>query len=433
MSTHEPAGNPKVLGISFAAFSLGFGIWGMFSALGPFLIRWYGYSPGQALMLAAMPPLFATIVSVPLGALTDRYGGRKVFTGVLVALLVPLLAAPFVDSYAVFLVLGMLLGLGGASFVVGNAHVSSWYPQSRQGTALGIFALGNIGITIGMIGVPFLINHVLGGPGGDAAMQPKIVVAGIEGWRLVFLVFALPTLVMALIYWTMTSDPPARNKKQLSIAEIVAVYRSGSRVWLVVFLYWVSFGTLTFFSAFTPTYLADRWHVDGSEASMVYTALIVMFVAVMRPVGGWLSDRHDPIRLLGGFFGVMACFVAVMVMEISFPVQITAMLALALLSGAAAAAVVKLIPTYFPGVVGTVSGLAKAAGAACGFVMCSLMAFGQHMFGDYRIGFLVWAAMNVCAFLVASRPALWRVRKPAVREDPFHDQAPLLVPRAAKS
>lgn len=432
MNAHEPAGNLKVLGISLASFSLGFGIWGMFAALGPFLIRWYGYSPGQALMLAAMPPLFATIVSVPLGALTDRYGGRKVFTGVLAALVVPLLAAPFVDSYAAFLVLGMLLGLGGASFVVGNAHVSSWYPQSRQGTALGIFALGNIGITIGMIGVPFLINHVLGGPGGGTEMQSKIVVAGIGGWRLVFLVFALPTLVMALIYWTMTSDPPVRNKKRLSMAEILGICRSGSRVWLVVFLYWVSFGTLTFFSAFTPTYLSDRWHVDGSESSMIYTSLIVVFVAVMRPVGGWLSDRHDPIRLLGGFFGIMACLVAVMVMEISFPVQITAMMVLASLSGAAAAAVVKLIPTYFPGVVGTVSGLAKAAGAACGFVMCSLMALGQQVFGDYRIGFFVWAAMNICAFLVVSRPALWRVRGSAVREEPIHDQGELALPLPAK-
>lgn len=89
------------------------------------------FSPSQTLFLAAMPPLFATIVSIPLGVATDRYGGRRVLTILLFTLLIPLIAALFADSYFMFLILGMMLGLGGASFVVGNAHVSVWYPQAK--------------------------------------------------------------------------------------------------------------------------------------------------------------------------------------------------------------------------------------------------------------------------------------------------------------
>ena len=128
-SSWEPTGNPRVLSIASIAFSLGFGIWAMFSALGPFLIVWYGYTASQALFLSAMPPLFAALVSIPLGVAADKYGGRKVFTILLLVLLIPLIAAPFVDNYYVFLVLGMLRGLGGASFIVGNTHISAWYPQ----------------------------------------------------------------------------------------------------------------------------------------------------------------------------------------------------------------------------------------------------------------------------------------------------------------
>ncbi|MDE2373513.1 MAG: MFS transporter, partial [Hyphomicrobiales bacterium] len=171
----EPPGNPRVLCISLLAFALGFAIWGMFSALAPFLIKWYNFSSTQVLVLAAMEPFFAAAVSIPLGILTDKFGGRKVFTFLLLSLTIPLFFGLFADGYYSFLLLGTLLGLGGASFVVGNAHVSSWYPKSKQGTALGIFALGNIGITVGMMAVALWITHVQGGSSEGYA----------PGWRLI--------------------------------------------------------------------------------------------------------------------------------------------------------------------------------------------------------------------------------------------------------
>lgn len=404
----EPPGNSRVLWIAFAAFSLGFGIWGMFSALGPFLIDWYKFSPSQTLFLAAMPPLFATIVSIPLGVATDRYGGRRVFTILLFTLLIPLIAALFADSYFRFLLLGMMLGLGGASFVVGNAHVSVWYPQAKQGTALGIFALGNIGIVLGMVFVPLLIT-VLGGPGGNTEFPPKVSIGPLAGWRIIFLIFAVPTLIMGIIYWTMTSEPPTRDR-ELSLGQIAGVYKSGSLVWIIAYLYWTSFGTLTFFSAFTPTYLVDRWEIDGTKASMIYTSCMVVFVAIMRPFGGWLSDRFNPRTLLTYFFGLSLVFASVLVAETSFPTQVGAIFSLALLSGASAACVVKLIPTYFTQV-GTVSGLAKAAGAACGFTMSTVMALSKHASGGYKYGFLAWAVMNILALVFVLSPKVFNKEK----------------------
>ncbi len=395
--TADPPGNPRVLLISFLAFSLGFAVWGMFSALAPFLIKWYAFSATQVLVLASMEPFFAAAVSIPLGVLTDKFGGRTVFTLLLLSLSIPLFSGLFAQGYYSFLLLGSLLGLGGASFVVGNAHVSSWYPKSKQGTALGIFALGNIGITVGMMAVTFLAS-----PSAHAGVWHSItrVLDGPDGWRLIFPIFGISTLLMALVYWFFTSDSPYKQHTGESVREIVAVYRSGVVVWLVAYLYWVSFGTLTFFASAMPTYLVDRWHVDAVGASMVYTPLLVVCVAITRPLGGWLADHFDALTILGRLFGIMVVLALLMAMQISLNVELFAIYGLALLAGAAAAAVIKLIPVYFQHV-GAVSGLAKAAGAACGFTMTVTLAASKNLLGGYTFGYAIWALMNVAAFYIA--------------------------------
>jgi NNP family nitrate/nitrite transporter-like MFS transporter len=403
----DPPGNARILLVALLAFSLGFAVWGMFSAMAPFLIKWYNFSATQVLILAAMEPFFAAAVSIPLGILTDKFGGRTVFTLLLLSLSAILFSGLFARNYYAFLILGSLLGLGGASFVVGNAHVSSWYPKSKQGTALGIFALGNIGITVGMMTVTFLVTRVLAGP---------------DGWRLIFPIFAVATLLMALMYWLFTSDPPYQQHKGESVRDIIAVYRSGVVVWLVPYLYWVSFGTLTFFASAMPTYLLDRWHVDAAQASMVYTPLLVVCVAITRPLGGWLADRFDALRMLGGLFGIMTVLAVVMTVQISLRAELFAIYGLALLSGTAAAAVVKLIPLYFRHV-GAVSGLAKAAGAACGFTMTITLAASKDLLGGYTFGFAVWALMNVAAFYIALSRVGFRSAKTAVEAVPSADAA----------
>jgi nitrate/nitrite transporter NarK len=398
--TAEPQGNSRVLWISSLAFALGFAVWGMFAALAPFLIKWYDFSATQVLVLTAMEPFFAAAVSIPLGILADKFGGRSVFTLVLLGLTIPLLFGYFAQGYYAFLLLGTLLGLGGASFVVGNAHVSSWYPKSKQGTALGLFGMGNVGITVGMVTVTFLITRVLVGP---------------DSWRLIFPIFAVATLLMALVYWFFTSDPPNRKLKNTSLREIFAVYRSGVVVWLVPYLYWVSFGTLTFFASAMPIYLLDQWHVDAIRASMVYTPPLVICVAIARPLGGWLSDRYDTFKILSCLFGMMVVLALLMAMQISMPAELFAMYGLALLSGAAAAAVIKLIPMYFVHV-GAVSGLAKAAGAACGFTMTIILATSKELLGGYTLGFAIWALMNVAAFYIVLSRVGFRNTKPLTEQ-----------------
>jgi nitrate/nitrite transporter NarK len=191
-------------------------------------------------------------------------------------------------------------------------------------------------------------------------------------------------------------------------------------VWLVPYLYWVSFGTLTFFASAMPIYLLDHWHVDAAQASMVYTPLLVICVAITRPLGGWLADHFDALSILGRLFGIMVVLAAVLAMQISLRVELFAMYGLALLSGAAAAAVIKLIPLYFRHV-GAVSGLAKAAGAACGFTMTVTLAASKNLLGGYTVGFAIWALMNAAAFYITLSRIGFRDVKPDIEAIPSGD------------
>jgi NNP family nitrate/nitrite transporter-like MFS transporter len=154
---------------------------------------------------------------------------------------------------------------------------------------------------------------------------------------------------------------------------------------------------------------------------MVYAPPLVVCVALTRPVGGWLADRFDALKILTWMFGFMVALAVLMVMQISLHAELFAIYGLALLSGAAAAAVIKLIPLYFPRQVGAVSGLAKAAGAACGFTMTITLAASKELLGGYTVGFAIWAVMNFAALYISLSRIGFRHAKPHVETIPSRD------------
>jgi NNP family nitrate/nitrite transporter-like MFS transporter len=160
--------------------------------------------------------------------------------------------------------------------------------------------------------------------------------------------------------------------------------------------------------------------VDAARATMVYTPLLVICVAMARPLGGWLADRFDVLKNLSWMFGIMVVLAVVMAMQISLRVELFTIYGLALLSGAAAAAVIKLIPLYFKEV-GAVSGLAKAAGAACGFTMTMTLAASKNLLGGYTFGFAIWALMNAGALYVTLSRVGFKHAKPAIEAIPSGD------------
>src|SRR3990167_1662695 len=317
----EPPGNPTVLYLATIAFFFCFAIWTLYAPLGPYLMKWYGLSAGQVLILVAIPALLGSVLRIPIGVLADKYGGRVVFTLLLFFVTFPLVGAMFVDSYVMFLICGLFFGVAGASFIVGVVHVSAWYPQTRQGTALGMYGVGNVGTIVATIFVPLLINKVFGGNLNDIDLPPKFMLGSLAGWHLIFGIYAIPVLIMGIIYWTMTSEPPGRQNPG-SFRALFGVYKLSRLAWIFSYFYWVTFGGFVSFSLFLPTYFYDRWAVDRAQASFVYTTIFVLVAALTRPFGGWISDKINPRRILIVTFGVSLFLLVVMTTETSFSIQL---------------------------------------------------------------------------------------------------------------
>ena len=396
----EPTGNPKVLWTALIAFTYGFSVWAINSSLAPYLKDWYGYSASEVLIVAAMSPLFAAVTSLVLGIASDLWGGRIIFTLLLLFLPLPMIGYMFADSYVAFLCVGIFMGLGGASFIIGNTHVAVWYPKEKQGAALGLYAFGNVGVAVGMILVPFLLNNVLGGaPGSD--LPPKLSLGPFEGWRLIFPVYALLSLVLAFVYWTMTSEPPIRDKK-ITFASIGAVYKSSTLPWILAYLYGATFGALMFNSAFLPTYLVDQYDIEKQKAIMVFVPIFVLLVAGSRPFSGWLGDKYNPKILLVYCLVAEVILAAALSMQLTFPWQLSLLYAIAIFYGTGASLVVKIIPLYFKEV-GAVTGLAKTAGALTGAVMTIVMSAVKGTTGEYTYGWLIWAGAIALGLILALR------------------------------
>lgn len=439
----EPPGNPTVLYLATIAFFFCFAIWALYAPLGPYFMKWYNLSAGQALILVAIPALLGSIIRIPMGILADKFGARIVFTALLLFVVIPLVGTIFVDSYVMFLICGLFFGISGTSFILGVTHVSVWYPQSKQGTALGIYGMGNVGTILATIFVPILIVSVFGGnyiesgvnDGNTGTMvessatealkdveeleilqaeqqqqlPARFTIGSLPAWHLIFGIYAIPALVMGIIYWTMTSEPPRRREPK-SFGEIFSIYRSSRLAWLFSYLYWMTFGGFVAFSLFSPTYFSDRWDIDRAQASMVYTTIFVIITALIRSVGGWLSDRIDPRKILIVTFGVSLGVLVTMTMEISFVIQLTSLYILGFCCGIGNACVFKLIPSYFTAV-GAVGGLAGALGGTGGFLMPIVMGLIKDATGSYKYGFGIWVAICLGTLFIVLMPKLFHKQK----------------------
>ena len=404
----NPTGNPRVLWVALITFTYGFSVWAINSSLAPYLRDWYGYSTSEVLIVAAMSPLFAAVTSLLLGIASDMWGGRRIFTLLLLFLPFPMIGYMFADSYFMFLLVGIFMGLGGASFIIGNAHVAVWYPKERQGAALGLYAFGNVGVAVGMILVPFLLNNVLGGaPGSD--LPPKFSLGPFAGWRLIFPIYAALSLILAFVYWTMTSEPPSRDRR-ITFAGIASVYKSSVLPWILAYLYGATFGALMFNSAFLPTYFVDQYDIAKPKAIMFFVPVFVLLVSGARPISGWLGDRYNPRKLLCYCLGVEMVLAAALCAQLPFLWQLSLLYAIAILYGTGASLVVKLIPLYFKEV-GAVTGLAKTAGASTGAVMTIVMSTVKGATGEYTYGWFIWTAAIALALVLALMPQPYRMRR----------------------
>ncbi|NPC45383.1 nitrate/nitrite transporter [Nocardioides sp. zg-1230] len=406
MSEPQPGRN-RVLWLSTIAFTLMFAVWLMFGILGKPIQEEFGLTEVQLSWVVAAAALNGSLWRLPAGMVTDRIGGRKVMTFLLLATAIPAYLVSRVESYGMLLVLAFLVGFAGNAFSSGIAWNSAWQPREHQGFALGLFGAGNVGASVTkFIGPPLIA--------GTAGATYFGFIEG--GWRLVPVVYAVLLVVMAALLWFGTPSHDRAPGTGQTLREQVRPLGS-MRVWRFSLYYVAVFGAYVALAAWLPTYYMDNFDVSLQTAALL-TATYIFPASLLRPYGGHLSDRFGARRVMYWTFGAMLVVTGILMMpnghivivhpdgsqseHLAYSIGLVpfALLVFALgcAMGVGKAAVFKHIPEYFPDNVGAVGGLVGMLGGLGGFFLPPLFAYTKAWFGFPSSTFFVLFVLTLtCA------------------------------------
>jgi len=264
------SGNLSVLLVTTWAFTLCFAVWMMFGVTGIPIRAQLGLNSTQFGLLTATPVLTGALFRLPLGIWTDRFGGRIIMLLLLIGCAVPLWISSYATQFWQFLLLGLALGLVGASFSVGTPYVARFFAKERRGFAMGFFGAGTVGAALNMFVAPFLIDRY-----------------GVES---VPRVYAVALLVTAGLFWVFSApDPGVGASATTSMRKQLAVL-GNPRVWKYCQYYSIVFGGFTALSIWMPQYFKAEYGFSIAQASL-FAACFSLPGGAFRALGGWLSDR----------------------------------------------------------------------------------------------------------------------------------------------
>jgi NNP family nitrate/nitrite transporter-like MFS transporter len=381
-----------MLTLATIGFAINFWAWALLSPLGPRYKDLLSLSGSQQALLVAVPVIVGSVGRIPVGALTDRFGGRVMFPLVSIATIAPVLFIGLAGQHSLtaLLVGGFFLGIGGTAFAVGVPFVNAWFPPERRGFAIGVFGAG------------------MGGTAISALTTVKLVKG--MGEQAPFLITAAVLAVYAVVAWLFLRDAPGRVVPTTSVTTRLAAAARLPIAWQACILYAVAFGGYVAFSVYLPAYLKTAYGLEQTDAANRMAGFVLLAV-LMRPLGGWLSDRFGPVPVLAAVFAVVAAGASVQALTPDLmPVGTIAFLSMAAALGAGSGATFALVARSAPtNQVGSVTGLVGAAGGLGGFVPPLVMGAVHGRTGSYGIGLallaLVAAASLVLTMTVVRRTA----------------------------
>ena len=297
----EPARAHVTLAFNTVAFTVCFAAWMLNGVLVTFLVsnQVFDWSASQMGWLIGIPVLTGSLVRLPLGMLTDRFGGRPVYTLLMLAAAIPMYFLGRADSYTDFMWLSLGFGLTGGSFAVGIAFTSVWYHREHQGTALGVFGAGNAGAALTTLGAPSLLSSLTDGG------------ANIEGWRTLPVIYAAALVLMAIVFYLGTKNKRAEGAEGKTVATMLAPL-THMRVWRFGLYYFLVFGGFVALAQWLVPYYVNVYSMTIVTAGLM-TSIFSLPSGVIRALGGWFSDVLGPRRV---FYWVLtvtgtACFLLI--------------------------------------------------------------------------------------------------------------------------
>jgi NNP family nitrate/nitrite transporter-like MFS transporter len=378
------AGHLPTLFCSFLYFDISFMVWVLLGALANAIVVDYPLSDSEMGLMVAVPILGGALLRLVLGVMTDHLGARRTgIIGLMLTLAPLLLGWLWADGFDRLLLVGLLLGVAGASFAVALPLASRWYPPRYQGLAMGIAGAGNSGTALATLFGPGLAEWL--------------------GWHAVFGLALIPVLVTLVVFVALAQEAPNRPAPR-PLIEYATVLKQRDTWWFCLF-YSVTFGGFVGLASFLSIFFHDQYHLGRVEAGY-FATLCVIAGSFFRPVGGYLSDRFGGVRMLTLLYlGVGLTMFAMTPLP---PLEVaTGLLFLGMgLLGMGNGAVFQLVPQRFAREIGVVTGVVGAAGGIGGFFLPTLLGVLKQWTGSFGGGFLVFALSGLgctAALLYVSR------------------------------
>ncbi len=364
----------------FLHFDLSFMLWVLLGSLGIFVAESAGLSDAQKGWLVAIPILSGALLRIPVGLLADRIGGKRVGIALLALLMLPLALGWLGPVNTGSLVgLGVLLGVGGASFAVALPLASRWYPPERQGLAMGVAAAGNSGT---------VVTHLL---------APRL--AESFGWQAVFGLAMIPLAVVLVGFALLARESPRAASASVVAKPGSGMWRrvlSSPDLWWLCLFYAVTFGGYVGLGSFLPLFFRDQFRVEPVTAGQL-AAAVTLAGSISRPIGGAVADRVGGARLLGMLlFGVGITYA----IASGLPPLTTTVVMLVfgmIFLGMGNGAVFQIVPRRFPREIGVVTGVIGAVGGLGGFLVPILLGTLKGNTGSFAAGFVGLSILAVAA------------------------------------
>ncbi|MGK9489187.1 nitrate/nitrite transporter [Bacillus sp. TV3D] len=377
LSELKSSGHPKTLLSSFLYFDVSFMIWVLLGALGAFIAQDFALSTAEKGMIVAIPILSGSFFRIVLGLFTDRIGPKKTAVIGMLFTTIPLIWGFIAGTTLSELVLiGILLGVAGASFAVALPMASRWYPPHLQGVAMGIAGAGNSGT---------LISTLFG---------PRL--AEIYGWHAVMGLALIPLSLVFLFFIFTAKDAPNQPAPK-PLRSYFSVFQVKS-TWFFCLLYAITFGGFVGLSSFLSIFFVDQYGISKIHAGDFVT-LCVAAGSFFRPIGGLIADKIGGMKVLLGLFAVIGICLGGVSSLPALPLVITLLFTGMMCLGMGNGAVFQLVPQVFHKEIGIVTGIVGAAGGIGGFFLPNILGSLKEVTGSYMFGFLTISLFVLVVFI----------------------------------
>ncbi|KAA6473638.1 nitrate/nitrite transporter [Bacillus swezeyi] len=360
-------------------FSLivGFMVWVIISSLMTYIKQDISLSSGQLSCVTAIPVILGSVLRVPIGYWTNRFGARRIFLISLLFLILPVYYLSLADTFADLLIAGLFLGIGGAIFSVGVTSLPKYYPKDRHGFVNGIYGAGNIGTALTSFGAPILANQF--------------------GWEATVRLFLIPLIILAALNFLLGDKYESKVKTALK-EQIIDVYRE-EKLWFLSLFYFITFGSFVAFTVYLPNFLVTQFKLSEVDAGL-RTAGFITICTLFRPLGGWLGDKFNPFKVLIIVFSGLTFSGVLLSFSPTIALYTVGVLTVAVCSGIGNGTVFKLVPLYFSKQGGIVNGIVAAMGGLGGFFPPLILTTVNQLTGHYAIGFMALSEFALASLII---------------------------------